>query len=44
MTKILVCISKTPDTTAKIAFTNNNTKFDRMACNGSSIHMMNGMH
>lgn len=24
--KILVCISKTPDTTAKIAFTNNNTK------------------
>ena len=25
--KILVCISKTPDTTAKIAFTNNNTKF-----------------
>ena len=26
--KILVCISKSPDTTAKIAFTNNNTKFD----------------
>jgi electron transfer flavoprotein beta subunit len=26
--KILVCISKTPDTTAKVAFTNNNTKFD----------------
>jgi electron transfer flavoprotein beta subunit len=26
--KILVCITKTPDTTAKIAFTNNNTKFD----------------
>src|SRR5947208_15244997 len=25
--KILLCISKTPDTTAKIAFTNNNTKF-----------------
>src|SRR5580704_4426720 len=25
--KILVCISKTPDTTAKISFTNNNTKF-----------------
>jgi electron transfer flavoprotein beta subunit len=25
--KILVCISKTPDTTAKIAFINNNTKF-----------------
>ena len=25
--KILVCISKTPDTTAKIAFTDNNTKF-----------------
>jgi electron transfer flavoprotein beta subunit len=25
--KILVCISKTPDTTAKIAFENNNTKF-----------------
>jgi electron transfer flavoprotein beta subunit len=25
--KILICISKTPDTTAKIAFTNNNTKF-----------------
>jgi|SRR5690554_773598 len=26
--KILVCISKVPDTTAKIAFTDNNTKFD----------------
>jgi electron transfer flavoprotein beta subunit len=26
--KILVCISKTPDTTAKIALTDNNTKFD----------------
>src|ERR1044072_5965731 len=26
--KISVCISKTPDTTAKIAFTDNNTKFD----------------
>lgn len=26
--KILVCISKTPDTTAKIAFKDNNTKFD----------------
>jgi electron transfer flavoprotein beta subunit len=25
--KILVCISKSPDTTAKIAFTDNNTKF-----------------
>lgn len=25
--KILVCISKTPDTTAKITFANNNTKF-----------------
>jgi electron transfer flavoprotein beta subunit len=25
--KILICISKTPDTTAKIAFTNNNTSF-----------------
>ena len=25
--KILVCISKTPDTTSKIAFTDNNTKF-----------------
>jgi len=25
--KILVCVSKTPDTTAKIAFTDNNTKF-----------------
>lgn len=25
--KIVVCISKTPDTTAKIAFTDNNTKF-----------------
>ena len=25
--KILVCISKTPDTTAKIAFIDNNTKF-----------------
>ena len=25
--KILVCISKTPDTTAKIAFTENNTAF-----------------
>jgi electron transfer flavoprotein beta subunit len=27
--KILVCISKTPDTTAKIAFTDNNTKFEQ---------------
>ena len=26
--KILVCISKTPNTTAKITFTDNNTKFD----------------
>ena len=26
--KILVCISKTPDTTSKIAFTDNNTRFD----------------
>jgi electron transfer flavoprotein beta subunit len=26
--KILVCISKTPDTTAKIAFTDNNTRFN----------------
>ena len=26
--KILVCISKTPDTTAKIAFAEGNTKFD----------------
>ena len=26
--KILVCISRTPDTTAKIAFTENNTKFE----------------
>ncbi len=26
--KILVCISKTPDTTAKIAFNDNNTKFE----------------
>ncbi|MGE5518702.1 MAG: electron transfer flavoprotein subunit beta/FixA family protein [Candidatus Dadabacteria bacterium] len=25
--KILVCISKTPDTTAKVAFTDNNTKY-----------------
>ena len=25
--KILVCISKTPDTTAKVAFADNNTKF-----------------
>ncbi len=27
--KILVCITKTPDTTAKIAFTDNNTKFSQ---------------
>ena len=26
--KILVCVSKTPDTTTKISFTNNNTEFD----------------
>ena len=26
--KILVCISKAPDTTSKIAFTEGNTKFD----------------
>ena len=28
--KILVCVSKTPDTTSKIAFTNGNTKFDEV--------------
>jgi electron transfer flavoprotein beta subunit len=26
--KILVCVSKTPDTTAKVAFKDSNTKFD----------------
>lgn len=26
--KLLVCVSKSPDTTSKIAFTDNNTKFD----------------
>ena len=26
--KLLVCISKTPDTTAKISFRDNNTKFN----------------
>ena len=26
--KLLVCISKAPDTTAKIAFTDGNSKFD----------------
>ena len=26
--KILVCITHVPDTTSKIAFTDNNTKFD----------------
>ena len=26
--KILVCISKTPDTTSKIAFKDNNTQYD----------------
>lgn len=26
--KILVCISKTPDTTSKISFTDNNSKFN----------------
>ena len=26
--KLLVCVSKTPDTTSKIAFTNNNSEFD----------------
>jgi hypothetical protein len=26
--KILVCISKSPDTTSKVAFTDGNTKFD----------------
>ncbi len=26
--KLLVCISKTPDTTSKIAFAEGNTKFD----------------
>ena len=26
--KILVCISKAPDTTAKISFTDNDTKFN----------------
>src|SRR6187397_3223653 len=27
--KILVCLTKTPDTTAKIAFSDNNTKFSK---------------
>ena len=27
--KILVCITHVPDTTSKIAFTDNNTKFDQ---------------
>jgi electron transfer flavoprotein beta subunit len=26
--KILVCISRTPDTTSRIAFTDNSTRFD----------------
>ena len=26
--KILVCVSKTPDTTTKISFTDNNSQFD----------------
>ena len=35
--KILVCISKTPDTTAKIAFADNNTKF---AADGFQVHLL----
>ena len=31
--KLLVCISKVPDTTAKINFTDNNTKFDESGVN-----------
>jgi electron transfer flavoprotein beta subunit len=31
--KILVCVSKAPDTTSKIAFTNNNTSFDEAGVN-----------
>jgi electron transfer flavoprotein beta subunit len=35
--KLLVCVSKTPDTTARIAFTNDNTEFD----NSGVQHIMN---
>lgn len=35
--KLLVCVSKTPDTTAKIAFTNDNTVFDESGVQ----HIMN---
>ena len=31
--KILVCVSKAPDTTSKIAFTNNNSSFDEAGVN-----------
>ena len=31
--KILVCVSKAPDTTSKIAFTNNNSSFDEAGIN-----------
>ncbi len=31
--KILVCVSKAPDTTSKIAFTNNNSSFDETGVN-----------
>lgn len=35
--KLLVCVSKTPETTAKISFTNDNTEFD----NSGVQHIMN---
>jgi len=35
--KLLVCVSKTPETTAKISFTNDNTEFD----NSGIQHIMN---
>ena len=37
--RILVCISKTPDTTTKISFTDNNTKFN----NKKGIGARNGL-
>ena len=39
--KILVCISKSPDTTSKIAFTDSSTKFDENGVYMSSVYQLN---
>ena len=45
--KILVCITHVPDTTSKIQFTANNTKFDSHGLTFNYLikkHMLDNMH